>query len=76
MIIGELELDYGSKALEEKRYDDAFKHFITGTKLSSAGSMFNLALCYELGLGTATDFVKVTFIFKYSIHLYMYIYIL
>lgn len=57
--MGELELDYGSKALEEERYEDAVEHFITGAKLSSAASMFNLGLCYELGLGTSTDYAKV-----------------
>lgn len=59
-ILGELELDYGSKALEEHRYEDAVEHFITGAKLSSPASMFNLALCYELGLGISTDYAKVS----------------
>ena len=58
--MGELELDCGSKALEEKRYEDAMEHFLMGSKLSSAGSMFNLALCYELGIGTSIDYVKVS----------------
>ncbi|XP_011506021.1 PREDICTED: uncharacterized protein LOC105368655 [Ceratosolen solmsi marchali] len=63
-IMGDLELRCGSQALEEKRYEDAIKHFIIGTKLSSTGSMFNLALCYELGLGTTVDFVKAVKYYK------------
>lgn len=51
----EFELHYGLKALEEKRYKDAINHFTTGAKLSSTASMFNLGLCYELGLGTLAD---------------------
>nr|XP_033330651.1 uncharacterized protein LOC117222826 [Megalopta genalis] len=58
LAIGEFELHYGLKALEEKRYKDAIKHFTTGAKLSSAASMFNLGLCYELGLGTLADYSK------------------
>ncbi|XP_001603280.1 DAP3-binding cell death enhancer 1 [Nasonia vitripennis] len=63
-ILGELELDYGSKALEEKRYEDAVEHFTTGANLSSTASMFNLALCYELGLGTSTDYAKAVKYYK------------
>ncbi|XP_058801552.1 uncharacterized protein LOC131670178 isoform X2 [Phymastichus coffea] len=57
-IIGNLELNFGSKAIEEERYNDAFEHFNNGAQFSSAGSMFNLALCYELGLGTSKDYSK------------------
>ena len=57
--MGELEFNCGAKAMEEERYGDAFEHFYTGAKLSSTGSMFNLALCYELGLGTSADNQKV-----------------
>lgn len=46
---------HGIKALEEKRYTDALVHFATGAKMSCAGSMFNLGLCYELGIGTVAD---------------------
>ena len=56
--MGEYELRYGLKALDEKRYKDAIKHFGTGAKLSSTASMFNLGLCYELGLGTLVDQAK------------------
>ncbi|XP_076650847.1 uncharacterized protein LOC143357968 [Halictus rubicundus] len=55
LATSEFELHYGLKALEEKRYKDAIKHFATGAKLSSPASMFNLGLCYELGLGTLAD---------------------
>lgn len=34
-------------------------HFSAGAKLSSPGSMFNLGLCYELGIGTLADQAKV-----------------
>lgn len=57
--MGEYELRYGLKALDEKRYNDAIKHFSTGAKLSSTASMFNLGLCYELGVGTLVDQAKV-----------------
>lgn len=57
--MGEYELHYGLKALEDKRYKDAIKHFNAGAKLSSAASMFNLGLCYELGLGTLVNQAKV-----------------
>ncbi|XP_039308007.1 uncharacterized protein LOC105195862 [Solenopsis invicta] len=58
IVVGEYELRYGIKALEEKRYEDALMHFSAGAKLSSPGSMFNLGLCYELGIGTLTDHAK------------------
>lgn len=57
--MGELELNFGSQAVEEERYEDAIEHFSAGAKLSSAGSMFNLGLCYELGLGTSMNYAKV-----------------
>ena len=57
--MGDFELRFGVTALEEKRYEDALKHFTTGANLSSSGSMFNLGLCHELGIGTVTNTVKV-----------------
>lgn len=57
--MGEYEFQMGSKALEEKRYKEAVKHFSTGASLSSSASMFNLALCHELGLGTFVDLKEV-----------------
>jgi len=54
-IIGKYELCYGIKALKEKRYKDALTHFTKGAEMSSAGSMFNLGLCYELGIGTVAN---------------------
>ncbi|KAI4485357.1 hypothetical protein M0804_006862 [Polistes exclamans] len=58
VLMGEFELNYGIKALDEKRYNDAVNHFSAGAKLSSPASMFNLGLCYELGLGTLVDYAK------------------
>ncbi|XP_029052241.1 protein SHC1-like [Osmia bicornis bicornis] len=58
LTMAEFELHYGLKALEERRYKDAVKHFTGGANLSSAASMFNLGLCYELGLGTLVDYTK------------------
>ncbi|CAK9826393.1 Chitin synthase regulator 2 [Anthophora retusa] len=58
LATAEFELHYGLKALEEKHYKDAIKHFTAGANLSSAVSMFNLGLCYELGLGTLVDHAK------------------
>lgn len=57
--MGEYELHFGLKALDEKRYNDAVRHFSAGIKFSSVESMFNLGLCYELGLGTLVDYAKV-----------------
>lgn len=54
-IVGEYEFRSGIHALKEKRYKDALMHFSEGAKLSSPGSMFNLGLCYELGIGTSVD---------------------
>ncbi|XP_011875383.1 PREDICTED: uncharacterized protein LOC105566188 isoform X1 [Vollenhovia emeryi] len=58
ILKGECELRYGIKALEEMRYSDALMHFTAGAKLSSPGSLFNLGLCYELGVGTMADQAK------------------
>jgi len=58
-VVGEYELHYGIKALKQKRYKDAFMHFSAGANLSSPGSMFNLGICYELGIGTLADQKKV-----------------
>lgn len=69
-VMSELELSSGILALEEKRYEDAIEHFTEGAKLSSVSSMFNLGLCYELGLGTSVDYAKVNlskFILKHEV---------
>ncbi|KAK2583049.1 hypothetical protein KPH14_009087 [Odynerus spinipes] len=58
LVMGEFELQFGLKALDEKRYKDAMRHFAAGAKFSSPESMFNLGLCYELGLGTLADYTK------------------
>lgn len=58
-VMGEYEFQMGMKALEEKRYKEAVKHFSNGSNLSSSASMFNLALCHEMGLGTLVDHEKV-----------------
>lgn len=57
-VMGESELHFGLKALDEKRYKDAIRHFTIGAKFSSPESTFNLGLCHELGLGTLVDYVK------------------
>ncbi|XP_014238665.1 uncharacterized protein LOC106660244 [Trichogramma pretiosum] len=57
-VLAEHELDYGMKAIEEKRFKDAVQHFTIGSELLSVSSMFNLGLCYELGLGTSVDYSK------------------
>ncbi|XP_043278952.1 uncharacterized protein [Venturia canescens] len=64
IVMGEFELRFGIKALEEKRYKDAVKHFTTGANLSSSGSMFNLGLCHELGIGTLTDTIQAAKYYK------------
>ncbi|XP_012226819.1 uncharacterized protein [Linepithema humile] len=55
VVVGQYELCYGIKALKEKRHEDALMHFSMGAKQSSPGSMFNLGLCHELGIGTVVD---------------------
>lgn len=62
--MGEFELRFGLKALEEKRFKDALKHFSSGASLASPSSIFNLGVCYELGLGTRVDVTKVKSIIK------------
>lgn len=59
--MSELELNSGIIALEEERYTDAIEHFTEGAKLASPSNIFNLALCYELGLGTSINYEKVNF---------------
>lgn len=58
LVMGEFELRVGVKALQDKHYKEALKHFSVGAKLSHPGSTFNLGLCYEMGLGTLVDYVK------------------
>lgn len=58
LAMAEFELYFGLRALEERRYKDAIKHFTSGAHMSSAASMFNLGLCHELGLGTLVDHKK------------------
>jgi hypothetical protein len=53
-IIGRYELYHGVKVLDAKYYKDVFMHF-AGAETSSAESMFNLDLCYELDIGTVAN---------------------
>ncbi|KAF7989696.1 hypothetical protein HCN44_008370 [Aphidius gifuensis] len=64
IVMSELELQIGVKALGEKQYKKAIEHFTTGAKLSSPGSMFNLGLCYQLGLGIPSDINKAAKFYK------------
>lgn len=60
IVMGEFELQFGLKALEEKRFKDALRHFSSGATMASPSSIFNLGVCYELGLGTRVDITKVS----------------
>ncbi|XP_015509806.1 uncharacterized protein [Neodiprion pinetum] len=55
IVMGEFEFQMGMKALEEKRHKEAVKHFSAGASLASSASMFNLAVCHEMGLGTSVN---------------------
>lgn len=45
--------------MSSKRYKKAVIHFAAGSALQNGSAAFNLAQCYELGLGISQDFVKV-----------------
>ncbi|XP_065222104.1 uncharacterized protein LOC135846761 [Planococcus citri] len=56
MAVGELENRYGMRCMAKKYYRKAVVHFSAGMALENSTAAFNLAQCYELGLGTSQDF--------------------
>lgn len=58
MAVGELENRLGMRCMSKRRYRKAVVHFSAGTALRNHSATFNLAQCYELGLGTAKDLSK------------------
>lgn len=58
--IAEFENRMGLQCMSKKRYRRAMAHFVAGSALQNSAAMFNLAQCYELGLGTSKDLAKVS----------------
>lgn len=50
-IVGELEFQMGLDSILAGRYDEAVQHFTLSTRHNHPGGVFNLALCYEQGMG-------------------------
>jgi TPR repeat protein len=50
-IVGELEFQMGIESAMTGHYNDAFTHFKLSTSHNHPGGVFNLALCYEQGVG-------------------------
>lgn len=59
VAMGELENRQGLRCVSKKRYRKAVIHFSAGTALRNSSAAYNLAQCYELGLGTSQDYSKV-----------------
>ena len=57
--VGELENRLGLRCMTKKYYRKAVVHFSAGMALENSSAAFNLAQCYELGLGTPQDFSMV-----------------
>lgn len=62
VAVGELENRLGLRYMSKKRYRKAVVHFSAGMALDNASAAYNLAQCYELGLGTSQDFSLVIMI--------------
>lgn len=58
-IMAEVEHQHGMECIEQKHYRRAVKHFQEASKFNYAPAAYNLALCYERGLGTSQDFKMV-----------------
>lgn len=50
-IVGELEFQLGVESYRAAHYEDAAEHFKLSTNYQHLGGIFNLAICYEQGLG-------------------------
>lgn len=50
-IVGELEFQMGLESVLAGEYKEAFEHFKLSTHHDHPGGIFNLALCYEQGVG-------------------------
>lgn len=50
-IVGELEYQMGVESFSAGSFDDAFDHFKVSTHHNHPSGVFNLALCYEQGVG-------------------------
>lgn len=57
--MGEAENRRGVLCLSQHRNGEAIKHFRRASHLKYAPGAFNLAQCYELGIGTKQDFKQV-----------------
>lgn len=50
-IVGELEFQMGVDSFNDGSFNEAFDHFKLSTNHNHPGGVFNLALCYEKGVG-------------------------
>ena len=50
-IVGELEFQMGVESVMTENYDEAVDHFRLSSNHNHPGGIFNLALCYEQGVG-------------------------
>lgn len=50
-IVGELELQMGIESFKAGDYEEAVEHFKLSTNHNNSGGVFNLAICYEQGVG-------------------------
>lgn len=57
--MGEAENRQGILLMSQHRNGEAIKHFRRASQLNYPPGAFNLAQCYELGIGTKQDFKEV-----------------
>lgn len=66
--VGELENRLGLRCMSKQRYRKAIIHFAAGSALQNSSATFNLAQCYELGLGTRQNYEKVCYFAKFFLN--------
>jgi len=57
---------YGNQLMKEKKYKQAFIHFLLGALQGCSKSQFNVALCYQLGKGTKKDLKQAEYYYGLS----------
>lgn len=62
-VMGEAENRRGILCMSKQHNGEAIKHFHRASQLNYAPGAFNLAQCYELGIGTKQDFKQVLFLY-------------
>jgi len=53
--VGRTHNKHGNHLMKEKKYEQAFIHFLLGALQGCSKSQFNVAICYQLGKGTKKD---------------------